>query len=68
VADQKYKLVLATLGPICAVLTPLIILSIMPTGVGTAAFVAVIAWIVLHIAQTRQKTRADPQRGTHRPS
>jgi hypothetical protein len=66
--DRSYKLILAALGLICAILTPLIILSIVPTGVGTAAFVAVIAWIILHVAQTRQKARADRQHGTHRPS
>ena len=66
--DRSYKLILAMLGLICAILTPLIILGIVPTGVGTAAFIAVIAWIVLHVAQTRQKARDDRQRGAHRSS
>jgi predicted cation transporter len=55
-SNRSYKVVLAILGLICAVLTPLRVLEIVSQPYGTAAFVAVIGWVVYGATRaSRQK-------------
>jgi hydrogenase-4 membrane subunit HyfE len=66
--DRTYKRVLAILGLSCAVLTPLIVLAIVPAVVGTGGFAAVIARIVVYSVRTREMARANRQSEADRPS